>query len=280
MLDLTGNEVAIGGVEALTGVLSRPDCGLQALVLRHNPLGDAGVLAIAEMLRQNTSLTMLDLADTHFSIQGLIGLANALTDGNTTLKILDLEDAQLQAPQDSTYQHVARMLAANTSLTELSLAKHRMVDSQLELLVSQGFARSRANWVSLSLRANRLSPLSGPTLERLLGFAPRLQQLNLAANSLGNDGAIALSRCLPACPALQELDVRSNGIGDPGVIALAGALQRVHTIELFTLWGNNFGPGACRAMAEALVSPTLRRLRTDVRPYVVDGEPALALQEV
>jgi hypothetical protein len=37
--------------------------------------------------RSNTSLTMLDLADTHCGIQGLIGIANALTDGNQTLKV-------------------------------------------------------------------------------------------------------------------------------------------------------------------------------------------------
>ncbi|GLI70444.1 hypothetical protein VaNZ11_015357 [Volvox africanus] len=282
MLDLTGNEVTGQGAAALAGVLSRPTVGLQALVLRNNPLGDAGVLDISEMLRSNTSLTMLDLADTHCGVQGAIGISNALTDGNTTLKILDLEDAQVQAqgPQDSTYQHLIRMLACNTSLTELSLAKHRMTDQHLEQLVTYGFAKSKATWISLSLRGNRLSPFAGPHLERLLSLCPRLQRLNLASNSLGNDGAVSLSRCLAYCTDLRELDVRSNSIGDIGLMALAGVLHMVHTLELFLLWGNNFGLGACRATADALQHPSLRRLRTDVRPYTVDGEVSLALQEV
>ncbi|PNG62086.1 hypothetical protein TSOC_015485, partial [Tetrabaena socialis] len=50
MLDLSGNEVTEMGVAALTAVLGRPECGLQALVLRNNPLGDAGALAVADML--------------------------------------------------------------------------------------------------------------------------------------------------------------------------------------------------------------------------------------
>ncbi|EFJ46189.1 hypothetical protein VOLCADRAFT_93368 [Volvox carteri f. nagariensis] len=282
MLDLTGNEATGEGAAALAGVLTRPEARLQALVLRNNPLGDAGVLEIAEMLRSNSSLTMLDLADTHCGIQGVIGISNALTDGNNTLKILDLEDAQVhaQGPQDSTYQHLIRMLAVNTSLTDLSLAKQRMTDPQFEQLVTYGFAKSRAVWTSLSLRGNRLSPFAGPALERLLSLCPRLQRLNLASNALGNDGAVSLSRCLAYCAELRELDVRSNGIGDVGLMALAGVLQLVHTMELFMVWGNNFGPGACRAMADALSHPAARRLRTDVRPYTVDGEVSLALQEV
>ncbi|KAG2482784.1 hypothetical protein HYH03_018322 [Edaphochlamys debaryana] len=280
LLDLSRNDVTAAGAQALTEVLARPEAGLQALVLRGNPLGDTGLLAIADMLRTNTSLTMLDLADTHCAIKGFIGIANALTDSNNTLQILDLEDAQLQAPQDSTYQHLCRMLCCNSALTELSLAKCRLVDSQLELLVTYGFQRSQSTWTSLSLRGNRLSPFSGPTLERLVSHCPRLQRLNLASNALGNDGAMALARCLPACACLSELDLRGNGIGDVGLAALAGALPLVHTLELLTIWGNHFGPGACRAIAEALGQPALARLRTDVRPYVVDGEHCLALQEV
>ncbi|KAG2434451.1 hypothetical protein HYH02_012281 [Chlamydomonas schloesseri] len=285
LLDLTGNEVTDKGVAALTEVLAKPGAGLKALILRHNPIGDTGALAIADMLRSNSSLTMLDLADCHVSIKGLIGLANALTapEGNSSLQILDLEDAQLAAPQDSTYQHLARMLTTNTALTELSLAKCRLVDSQLELLTTYGFARSSARWTSLSLRGNRLSPFSGPTLERLLSFPglSHLQRLNLASNNLGNDGAAALARVLPAsCPAIRELDLRSNGIGDVGVTALAAALPLVNSLELLLVWGNTFSPASSRALAEALAAPQLRRLRTDVRAYVVDGEVALALQEV
>ncbi|KAG2482787.1 hypothetical protein HYH03_018324 [Edaphochlamys debaryana] len=190
--------------------------------------------------------------------------------------MLNLKDAQLQAPQDSTFQHLCRMLCCNSALTELSLAKCRL----LELLVTYGFQRSQSTWTSLSLKGNRLSPFSGPTLERLVSLCPRLQRLNLASNALGNDGALALARCLPACAYLQELDLRGNGIGDVGLAALAGALPLVHTLELLTIWGNHFGPGACRALAEALAQPALARLRTDVRPYVVDGEHCLELQEV
>ncbi|KAG2482790.1 hypothetical protein HYH03_018327 [Edaphochlamys debaryana] len=57
------------------------------------------------------------------------------------------------------------MLCCNSALTELSLAKCRLVDSQLELLVTYGIERSQSTWTSLSLRGNRLSPFSGGSVD-------------------------------------------------------------------------------------------------------------------
>lgn len=56
------------------------------------------------------------------------------------------------------------MLSATPSLTELSLAKCRLADSHLELLVTYGWGRGGAAagaLTALSLRGNRLSAFSG-----------------------------------------------------------------------------------------------------------------------
>lgn len=283
MVDLRGNEVTAKGVAALAEVLSRPDCALQGLILRGNPVGDEGVMAIADMLRSNRSLALLDAADTRMGVRGVLALVNALTPSatppsaadNTKLRVLDLEDVQIQPPQSSTVQHLCRMLSANTSLTELSLAKHKLVDSQLEELVAYGLAANRSI-TSLNLRANRLSPFAGPTLERLLTEAS-LQRLDLSHNALGSDGALALARCLPYCHGLRALDLRSNNIGEPGLTALAEALPLAQGLQELLVWGNAFGPGACRSFQDALAQPGLAALTTDIRPYEVDGEVHVAL---
>jgi hypothetical protein len=49
--------------------------------------------------------------------------------------------------------------------------------------------------------------------------------------------------------------------------------------QLFFIWGNDFGAAGSRALAEALAAPPLRHLRADVKPYSVDGQVSLALQE-
>ncbi len=54
----------------------------------------------------------------------------------------------------------------------------------------------------------------------------------------------------------------------------------VSRAQEFTVWGNDFGPGGARALAEALSSPALQGLRCDARPYTVDGQVQVALQDV
>jgi hypothetical protein len=64
--------------------------------------------------------------------------------------------------QDTVVLNVARMLACNRVLTELGLSKHKLVDSQLETLVTYGLLRN-TSLTSLDLRANKLSGFSGGT---------------------------------------------------------------------------------------------------------------------
>jgi hypothetical protein len=52
------------------------------------------------------------------------------------------------------------MLACNSVLTELGLSKHKLVDSQLETLVTYGLLRN-TSLTSLDVRANKLSGFSG-----------------------------------------------------------------------------------------------------------------------
>lgn len=51
-------------------------------------------------------------------------------------------------------------------------------------------------------------------------------------------------------------------------------------VQELTVWGNDFGPGGARALSEALSSPALQGLRCDARPYTVDGQVQVALQDV
>jgi hypothetical protein len=64
--------------------------------------------------------------------------------------------------QDTVVLNVARTLACNRVLTELGLSKHKLVDSQLETLVTYGLLRN-TSLTSLDLRANKLSGFSGGT---------------------------------------------------------------------------------------------------------------------
>jgi len=266
---------------------------MQALSLNSNPLGEEGMLAIGEMLRANISLRALDVSNVDAAIKGLVGVCNALgaEEGeagrcNNTLEALDIGAHNIHVPQDTVTLSLARMLACNSSLTELGLSKHRMVDSQLETLVSYGLLRNKSI-TSLDLRANRLSGFSGPQLERLLSEAPHLSCINLASNMLGDSGALALARTMPYCSWLHMLDIRGNNISEQGLVAVAEALSMSPHIQVLLIWGNVLGPASSRAFADTLAAiehsqdrAGQEKLVIDVHPFEVDGRAQLAFVQV
>ena len=119
--------------------------------------------------RINATLQVLDVCKTEMGIKGVIALCTALVDVNTTLQVFDMGHPLIHMEQDTTILNISRMLACNTSLRELGLSKHTMVDSQFESLVTYGLLRN-SSLTKLNLACNKLSPFAGT---RVLGVSVR-----------------------------------------------------------------------------------------------------------
>lgn len=61
VLDLTGNEIAAKGCEALAKYLTQDSCVLESLHLGCNKAADYGAKAMAQAIHQNKSLVHLDM---------------------------------------------------------------------------------------------------------------------------------------------------------------------------------------------------------------------------
>jgi Ran GTPase-activating protein (RanGAP) involved in mRNA processing and transport len=55
---------------------------LQCLILRDNDLGDEGIVALAEAVSTNTSITHINLSNTSCGEKGCIALAAAVAEKN------------------------------------------------------------------------------------------------------------------------------------------------------------------------------------------------------
>ncbi|KAF5838112.1 hypothetical protein DUNSADRAFT_3362 [Dunaliella salina] len=268
------------------------DVNVKSLDLANNFLNDLAAQAIASLIKSDSGIQSINLAGNNIGPQGAAAICKALSAPSCHLQALSLSSNPLETPlpsgagADTVTLSLAHMLACNSSLTELGLSKHRMVDSQLETLVSYGLLRNKSI-TSLDLRANRLSGFSGPQLERLLSEAPHVSSMNLASNMLGDSGALALARTMPYCSWLRMLDLRGNNISEQGLVAVAEALSMSPHIQVLLIWGNVFGPTSSRAFADALAAiensqdrAGQEKLVMDVRPYEVDGRAQLAFVQV
>ena len=79
------------------------------MVLDGNTLQLKGGIQVAAMLQVNTSLTSLGLACTELSTDGVIAMATVLR-GNSTLLSVDLSRPLLHSQLEETTIHISRML--------------------------------------------------------------------------------------------------------------------------------------------------------------------------
>lgn len=145
--------------------------GLQRLFVSHNPLGDAGLTALATALPP--TLEELHIVDIACGDVGFMALANALRDCTSLDR---LWCGRNHAGGDG-WGALGRQLPNLGQLTEIVAVASKMGCSGVTALI-QG--------------------LSG---------AESLSRLDFAYSDIGLDGALALAQVLPQCPALTTLKV-------------------------------------------------------------------------
>jgi len=276
---LSNNRVGDEGVGALVDALEATGgAGLQQLVLSCNlHVTDDSIMRLADHLRGNEVLSMLDLGHTGMGLKGMMALFAALHErpGAATLEALRLDAPTFRGPSEHQTRHLGNAIAASRNLKELSLGTWQLSDGELRHLVRNAFVNV-PGLMLLSLRSNKLSDMAGPVLAEMVGVLEGLEELDLSGNSLGDRAAVELCQALidlgPRC-VLWSLDLSTNCVNDLGLEAIAETIARCPSLQVVRVWGNRFGRAASETMAEVLdqLAEDGRELDIDVRPYCVDG---------
>ena len=262
--------------EAIVHVLSQPGAPqLSVLELEGNTLGDQGAMAIAKLLScpSGASLVWLGLGSNGIGLMGGIGLASALRE-NRSLTAIDLSSRSLFRCRNTMGRKAsgALLAAATARPAELQVGKATqgsLTAPSWRQAPSLGGADTPAPpggspsqvgsaWVeappSASLPARRLAgssmepaasggcgsdqmsdqasidPVLDPmpaaliTLCEAIEVNPLLAVLRLGGNSLGPAGAALLAGCLGRSRGLAELSLPNNDFGADGIEELAPAV--------------------------------------------------------
>ena len=132
-LELADCHISSEGAVKLSAALCKSTT-LKHLNLTHNSIGEhvEGVTAVAEMLVENKTLTVLDLHDCHINSEGAVELAAALCK-NSTLKDLDMNHNPIGVEGASS---MSDMLYHNTSLEVLWLSDDSVGEEGVHQLIN------------------------------------------------------------------------------------------------------------------------------------------------
>jgi Ran GTPase-activating protein (RanGAP) involved in mRNA processing and transport len=268
------------GVAPLAQLL-RDNRTITYLELRYSGLTE--IQPIAAALESNRSLTFLDLDCNFMGDAGALALARSLV-GNGTLLTLRMLCVGVRA---NGLHALAHAMESNTTLTTLVLrhedCERTSFEDEYGLDSDEESVRERhvnvlepslLQRVHTALARNRLLPI----LPQLRCSDATLDTLQFGVPPLGDAGCIALGAALAGNTSLTRLTMRHSGIGYEGAAALARALPDSRLLRL-TLSDNVLGDEGVAALAAGLArcSELLEVNLTDARITVAGARSVASL---
>ncbi|KAL6097525.1 lrrc34 [Pungitius sinensis] len=244
-------------------------------------LDDDDVLALSKCLRNNKSVTGLDVRYNNITDKGVGHLVDLLQDGSSSLRSLDLvfndirgDGAEVLAKSlqcNSTLlslrlsynkierrgaTHLASMLQVNSTLRELELAD---CDLDTRGVIALAVAlRSNETLLSVDLSRALLFSLQEEWtvhVSEMLAANGGLLELHLGAMGMSDAGMERLSAGLRLNARLRYLDLRCNRVTCDGVRHLAQLLKHSRTLEVLDLSSNRIEDEGAAYLSEGVAWP-------------------------
>ncbi|ETE56609.1 NACHT, LRR and PYD domains-containing protein 4E, partial [Ophiophagus hannah] len=134
MLHLSLNNIDDKTMELLSDELKHPKCAIDSLRLDVDILTESYIRHLAELLRKNQRITMLDLSFKNPDDRTMELLCDGLKHPECTIEILQIAGEILAK---SSMKYLAEVLRKNQSLAELHLSINNLDDKTMELLCDE-----------------------------------------------------------------------------------------------------------------------------------------------
>lgn len=222
---------------------------VEHICFSHLHMSKSNIVDLVDMLRVNTSVTLVDVTYIHVSSPALHVFLDYLLKANTRVThvnmsyhCLDARGARVLAEvikRDQVITHLrvssmhlgdafavdlADALKVNTSLESLNLNDNDITAFGAEL-IADAMTVNRS-LTSLSMNVNRIGNVGISALAEMLKTNQTLQQLSVHDTKFNQDGAKVLAEGLKANVSIRKLSLMNNtDIGSEGIEALCEAAE-------------------------------------------------------
>jgi Ran GTPase-activating protein (RanGAP) involved in mRNA processing and transport len=219
-LCLSGNSLGDDGVIAICEALrQRQGANLRTLELANVGISPEAMGAIADLISSCSTLETLNLSMNEWGDGGAFKLGTAL-EGNKSLVSLDCSAASLEAPGAMA---LASGIKGNSNLKKLDLSQNPIGQAGVSSIVDALKHDMEIEVLKLAWCNNGED---AQQIGQLIMFNTTIKELDLRGNSLKDNGMIWISRSLRESQLdLNKLNVAYNEIQDDGAVSLAQSLK-------------------------------------------------------
>lgn len=219
-LDLTNNEILDRGIALVCDALSSRS-SLTELVLEQTGFGNEGAFKLAELMRKNKSIQVLDVSQNIFTLTSLSKLVSAIlvknsADESSSLIHLDLSNTRQNNESTELWcAEIAKLLRGCGTLEELLLLKND-IDATGAEKIAEGLPSSSVT--TLDLSDNPLRDAGVLALANQLNQNPSLRDLNLTEVEMGAEGFSGLCEMIRQSDTLVKLRVGDNAVPEGALV--------------------------------------------------------------
>jgi len=218
-IQLDWHQIGPVGAEKLVSAIQENH--LQCFSLSGNPIGNAGAIHFANSLKTPSfKLERLHLNRCRITAEGAVTLAESLKI-NKALKILDLRDNNIG---DTGAIALAEAIKHNQSLEKIFLDANHISDIGA-IALAQAIRHNR-HLKEIFLDGNDISDKFAIELALAIKENTGLEYISLDGNHISNTGAIALAQAIRHNPHLKEIYLDGNDISKIHTEALEKAIDK------------------------------------------------------
>ncbi|CAB9516083.1 Ribonuclease inhibitor [Seminavis robusta] len=216
-LYLVNNDLDRHETQCLNRIASSQD--LQEIYICENQIGDAGVLALCQGLKDNQSVCKLDLRSNDIGVEGALALQE--------------------------------LVKHTKSLKALYLANNDLGNVGTEALVS-GLQDDGCVLERLDISENNIDSTGAKAVAGMLMTNGSIQELNLAFNSIGDEGAAMIAGALVHNTTVTLLSLKRNSISNQGALAFATQLPKMRGLKELIMTKNYIDPCGAAKLLDGL----------------------------
>ena len=238
-------------------------CTIKVLNFKSNDISTEVVKDLASIIKQNTNLEQLYLADNDFKTSSVL-ILQAIKE-NSKLQLLNLNSNNMTG---KAAEVLASVIKNNSNLERLYLANNNLRKSSILILQA---LKENSNLQLLDLNGNKVTGEAAENLASVIKNNSNLEQLGLANNDL-RTSSILILQALKENSNLQLLDLNDNKVTGEAAEDLASVIKNNSNLERLHLANNDLRKSSILILQALKENSNLQLL--DLNDNKVTGEAA------
>ena len=234
-LNLQRNDIKDKEIACFTEYIKQLNPPLKELLLHSNLISIEGSLSIANLIKDNKFLLILNISYNPLYSEGVGNICESITNNTNVLEELLIDDTKCN---DFCVTKMVTMLKKNKKLSVLSINSNKFTNKGIDSILST--LRYNSNLKKLSLLEHYIDSKAFINLADYLKFNNTLLELEIRSSKLNDDILKNLSKVMLNNKSLFNINFADNILSYEGILSLGQYINKNNSIVNIKVLLNKF----------------------------------------